>query len=142
MKAEGREVIPDFGNGAEPWLRRFVALGLREEDIEESFVRSSGPGGQNVNKVSTCVVLLHRPSGIQVRCQESRQQASNRARAREMLADRIEAVRRETELARRAEIEKNRRRKRGRSRGAKERILANKARQSARKRDRRRPNSD
>lgn len=133
------KAVQDGSEAGAPWERRFAALGVREEDLEESFVRSSGPGGQNVNKVATCVQLVHRPSGIQVRCQESRQQAVNRARAREMLADRLEESRRAAEAARRSEIEKARRRKRGRSRAAKERILAGKARQSARKRDRRAP---
>ena len=52
---------------------RMAALGVREAEIEESFVRSGGHGGQNVNKVSTCVMLLHRPTGVQVKCQETRQ---------------------------------------------------------------------
>lgn len=118
---------------ADPLSRRMEALGIREEDLEESFVRSSGHGGQNVNKVSTCVVLVHKPSGLTVRCQESRQQAWNRARARELLLDRIEESRRSLIAAAQAQREKARRQKRPRSRASKERMLADKARRAGRK---------
>ena len=117
--------------------RRMAALGVTEADLEESFVRSSGHGGQNVNKTSTCVLLRHRPTGIQVRCQESRQQGQNRERARHLLLDKIEAQRQRAAAAQRAEAERLRRQKRGRSRGAKLRILADKSRQSAKKQARR-----
>jgi len=117
--------------------QRMNALGVRESDIEESFVRSGGHGGQNVNKVSTCVMLLHRPSGVQVKCQETRQQGMNRFIARKLLLDKIESNRRERIAAERARIEKARRQKRKRSGAAKERILANKSRQSEKKKFRR-----
>ena len=74
------------------FLRRMAALGVRETDIEESFVRSGGHGGQNVNKTSTCVMLLHRPTGLQVKCQATRQQGLNRFLARRLLLDKIEAM--------------------------------------------------
>lgn len=70
---------------------RMQKLGVREQDIDERFVRSSGSGGQNVNKVSSCVMLLHRPTGIQVKCQQERSQGLNRFLARRLLLDKIEA---------------------------------------------------
>ncbi|HLO24553.1 MAG TPA: peptide chain release factor-like protein [Geobacteraceae bacterium] len=74
------------------WLRkRMEALGIREEDLEEKFVRSSGKGGQHVNKSSTCVWLKHLPTGIEVKCMEERSQSLNRFLARRELAERIEA---------------------------------------------------
>ncbi len=117
--------------------RRMVALGIIEADLDETFVRSGGNGGQNVNKVATCVMLLHRPSGIQVKCQTTRHQARNRLLARVQLMDRIEAERRARIGAERDRIEKARRQKRPRSRAAKNRILANKAHQSEKKASRR-----
>ncbi len=121
----------------DPLARRMAALGVRESDLEESFVRSGGHGGQNVNKVSTCVVLVHRPSGIQVKCQESRHQGQNRAAARRMLLDKIEAQRREKAEEERARVEKVRRQKRKRSQAAKNRMLADKSHRSQRKQLRR-----
>lgn len=122
--------------------RRMAALGVREEDLEESFVRSGGHGGQNVNKTSTCVLLVHRPSGLQVKCQATRHQGRNRELAREWLLEKLAAQRAAQRSAVRAAAEKLRRQKRPRSRGAKERILANKARQASKKSFRRRVDTD
>lgn len=121
----------------DPLARRMATLGIREEDLDESFVRSGGHGGQNVNKTSTCVLLVHRPTGLAVKCQTTRNQAQNRFLARQLLLDKIEAQRTRLTAQARDAREKARRQKRPRSRAAKERILAAKAHQSARKASRR-----
>ncbi len=105
---------------------KMVALNIREEDIEESFVRSGGRGGQNVNKVATCVHLKHTPTAIEVKCQEERSQGLNRYRARVILARKIEETIKGTESEERQRIEKIRRQKRKRSKRAKEKMLAEK----------------
>ena len=107
--------------------QRMNALGVSEADIEETFVRSGGHGGQNVNKTSTCVMLVHRPSAVQVKCQATRQQGLNRFIARRLMLDKIEAIKNGFVAAKRAEIEKIRRQKRKRSRRAKDRMLADKS---------------
>jgi protein subunit release factor B len=102
------------------------ALNIREEDIEESFIRSGGKGGQHVNKVSTCVYLKHIPTGIEVKCQEERSQALNRYRARVLLVKKIDELLKGKESEERQRIEKLRRQKRKRSKRAKEKMLAEK----------------
>jgi peptide chain release factor len=114
-------------------LQRMASLGVREVDLEETFVRSGGHGGQNVNKTSTCVMLCHRPSGLQVRCQTTRHQGLNRFLARRLLLDKVEARQRGYVDARRAEREKIRRQKRKRSRRAQARMLADKLHHAAKK---------
>jgi protein subunit release factor B len=110
-----------------------AALGVREADIEEHFVRSGGHGGQNVNKTSTCVMLVHRPTGLSVKCQETRQQGLNRFIARRRLLDKLEEKQKGFVAAQRDEVEKIRRQKRKRSRRAKARMLADKAHHSSQK---------
>ena len=113
--------------------QRMAALGVREADIEESFVRSGGHGGQNVNKTSTCVMLVHGPTQLRVKCQSTRQQGMNRFLARRMLLDKIEAQQTGAVAARTSEEEKIRRQKRRRSRRAKQRLLADKSHQAGKK---------
>jgi peptide chain release factor len=114
--------------------QRMNALAVRESDLEETFVRSGGAGGQKVNKSSSCVMLLHRPTGLRVKCQTSRHQALNRFLARRLLLDKIERMQKGFLAAERSEIEKIRRQKRKRSVRAKQRLLADKARQGEKKR--------
>ena len=105
-------------------VARLRALGIRDEDLEETFVHSGGKGGQNVNKVATCVVLVHRPSGTMVKCQRERSQGQNRIVARQIMADKIETERLGRASARAQEAARVRRQKRRRTRRAKEKMLA------------------
>lgn len=115
-------------------------LGVRDVDLEESFARSGGPGGQNVNKVSTAVTLSHRPSGVSVTVQDSRSQAKNRKLARERLLDAIEDRQRAARRAQIAAREKERRRKSPRPTALKKKILESKRKRGELKKLRRRVN--
>lgn len=106
--------------------KRCDALGIFEEDIKETFIRSSGPGGQNVNKTSTCVRLLHLTSGIEIKCQKTRSQSLNRYYARILLCDEIEEKIILEKSEKIKKIEKIKRQKRKRSKRAKEKILKKK----------------
>ncbi len=103
---------------------------LRDSDLQETFARSGGPGGQHVNKVSTAVTLRHLPSGLSVTVQDSRSQATNRKLARERLGELIERKKREQHAAARGQREKARRRASPRPRALKKRILESKRRRS------------
>jgi len=117
-------------------VERMAELGILEEDIVEKFIRSGGHGGQNVNKVATCVYLKHLPTGIEVKCQQERSQALNRFLARRILTDKIEAQILGKKSAEEQRIAKIRRQKRKRSKRAKDKMLAEKRRQSEKKQGR------
>jgi protein subunit release factor B len=115
---------------------RMRKLEISEADLDESFARSSGPGGQNVNKVSTAVTLRHLPSGISVTVQDSRSQAVNRKLARERLLDAIESIQKARRAAEIAEHEKARRRKSPRPPALKRKILESKRKRGELKKQR------
>jgi peptide chain release factor len=116
--------------------KRMQRLGVREADLEETFARSAGPGGQNVNKVSTAVTLRHRPSAISVTVQDSRSQAQNRKLARERLLDAVDQAKEKARTAKIAEREKARRQKSPRPASLKQKILEAKRRRGEIKRRR------
>ncbi len=119
--------------------RRMSRLGIREEDLEENFIRGTGAGGQKINKTSSTIQLRHLPTGVEVRCQRERKQSANRYWARMELCDRIEARRQEIKLAAQNEREKNRRQNRPRPRALKEKILRTKKVRSDVKKNRGQP---
>jgi peptide chain release factor len=114
-------------------LAKMSRLSIRESDISESFVRSGGHGGQNVNKVATCVYLKHLPTGIEVKCGRERSQALNRFLARRILVNKIEEKILGRASEERQRIEKLRRQKRKRSKRAKDKMLADKKEHSRKK---------
>ncbi len=112
---------------------RMEQLGVKEDDLRETFIRSSGPGGQKVNKTASCVYLVHLPTGLSVKCQRERSQVLNRFIARRILLDRIERRQMGFIEAEKQKIEKIKRQKRRRSRRSKEKMLELKHKQSDKK---------
>lgn len=128
--------MPDFGVGPAKLNaldQLMKSLGVREEDIVESFVKSGRPGGQNVNKTSTCVYLKHLPTGIEVKCQKERSQGLNRYIARRLLLNKIENLVLGRLSQEQQRIEKIRRQKRRRSRRSKIKVLEAKRRNAEKK---------
>ncbi len=119
--------------------KKMKKYGVKEKDLEEKFIRSSGKGGQRTNKVATCVYLKHIPTGIEVKCQRERSQAINRFLARRRLIDKIEALVEKKKTAAEQRIEKIRRQKRKRSKRAKEKMLDKKTKQAEKKKMRKNP---
>ena len=114
----------------ESLLKRMAKIGLRDEDIEESFIRGTGAGGQKINKTSSTVVLVHVPTGTEVRCQRERSQSVNRLVAREELCAKLEQKLQAVRQEKRDAVEKKKRQNRKRPRGVKERILKTKHKRS------------
>jgi len=129
-------IRPDKWKKLEEQMAR---LGVYEHDLLEKFIRSSGKGGQNVNKVSSCVYLKHNPSGLEVKCQKTRSQQDNRYLARQILCDKMDQIQNKRAAEKQQAIEKIRRQKRKRSKRAKEKMLQEKHHHSDKKSSRRKP---
>ena len=125
-----KETLP---KSAHELLERMKRLNIQEKDLEEKFVTAQGPGGQNVNKVATCVILRYPPSGLSVRCQKERSQAANRFIARCLLVSKIEKRYNDTTRAIKELTAKKKRQNRKRHQGLKEDILEKKRLQSQKK---------
>ena len=121
---------------------RMKRLGLQERDLVERFIRGSGPGGQKINKTSSCVHLRHLPTGIEIKCQHSRSLLANRVKARDLICDLVEQRELQRQARRRFEAEKRRRQKRQPSKGKKKVNVANKRRHGIKKQLRSRPGMD
>ncbi|MDD5422674.1 MAG: peptide chain release factor-like protein [Candidatus Omnitrophica bacterium] len=112
---------------------RMAAADIKESDIVELFILAGKKGGQKVNKTSSCVYLKHKPTGIEVKCQQERSQALNRFLARRILVNKIEALILGRESEEQKRYEKIRRQKRRRSRRAKDKMLRDKKLHSEKK---------
>ena len=113
--------------------QKMAELQIKEEDLQEEFIKGSGAGGQKINKTSSTVLLTHLPSQISVRCQKTRSQSLNRFWARRILVDKLESILSKEKSALQQRIEKLRRQKRKRSKRAQEKVLQSKHFQSAKK---------
>ncbi len=118
---------------------RMQRLRIQEDDLEETFIRGTGAGGQKINKTSSTVVLRHLPSGVEIRCQRERSQAQNRHVARVELCDRLEAQRAAAKLEVQNEKEKARRQNRPRPRSLKKKLVKSKRHRAGIKQNRGRP---
>jgi len=126
-------VYPVNQEKSDALVSRMEELGIRESDLIESFIRGSGSGGQKINKTSSCVQLIHKPSGIEIKCQQDRSQAMNRFFARRELCARIEEREKGIRSAKQQEHEKIRRQKRRRSRRQKQIMVDGKKKHGAKK---------
>jgi len=122
--------------------QRLAALGVTPAEVDESFVRGTGPGGQKINKTSSTVMLRHRPTGVEVRCQAGRSQAANREQAWATLCAKLEERRRAARAAAKTERERERRRRRPKSAAQKRRMVDDKRRRSRVKQQRGRVRRD
>jgi protein subunit release factor B len=120
-------------------LLEMQRLNIQEEDIEEKFILGSGNGGQKLQKTSSCVSLKHLPSGIQIKCQDSRYRDSNRYFARKRLCEKIAFLNHQEASETQQKIEKIKRQKKRRTRKAKQKILDDKLHQSHQKKLRQKP---
>ena len=125
-----------------PLQKRLRALGIEDGDLEEKFIRGSGSGGQKINKTSSCVSLVHLPSGFTIKCQRERSRELNRVLAREELCERLESAAREKKEARQQLREKKRRQKRRPSLRARARNVTRKRQHGQKKDLRRKPGRD
>ena len=130
------------GHKEEGLRARMASLGIQESDLVEKFIRSSGKGGQKVNKTSSCVYLRHKPTSIEVKCQKERSQSLNRFLARRILVDKIESLALGRRSEERKRIEKIRRQKRKRSKRSKEKMLRLKKMRSETKKLRKPPGAE
>jgi len=121
---------------------RMLELDIHEKDIHEKFILASGHGGQKLQKTLSCVYLLHRPTGIEVKCQESRSQNDNRFYARRRLCDKLEQQIHGEKSRQQQAFEKIRRQKRRRSKRAKQKILEEKTHRGAIKKTRKPPSDE
>jgi peptide chain release factor len=110
--------------------KRMRKLGIRDEDLEETFIRGTGAGGQKINKTSSTVVLRHLPTGLEVRCQKERSQSQNRMVARQELVDKLESKLKAARQEKKDAVELKKRQTRKRPRGLQEKILKTKHRRS------------